>query len=148
MTHEKQKKTPKRYLELVKEYPLLPIASDAEAAGALDLTNSLLDLEAAEGLTPEQDDYLAALTVLLNAYQSERKQVPDIHGIALLKVLIKERGLRQKDLVDVFKTESIVSAILSGKRSLTVEHIQKLADHFECSPAAFFPRPMDLERQA
>jgi len=124
----------------VKEYPLLPIVSEAEEVGARNFMNSLLDLEAAEGLTPEQDDYLATLTVLLNVYQSEKKRVPDIHGIDLLKVLIEERGLRQKDLVDVFKTESIVSAILSGKRNLTVEHIQKLADYFECSPAAFFPR--------
>ncbi|NEQ86069.1 MAG: helix-turn-helix domain-containing protein, partial [Moorea sp. SIO2I5] len=48
--------------------------------------------------------------------------------------------LRQQDLVSIFKTKSIVSMILSGKRNLTVEHIQKLADYFKCSPYAFFPR--------
>ena len=33
-----------------------------------------------------------------------------------------ELGLQQKDLVPIFKTESIVSAILNGKRKFTVEH--------------------------
>jgi HTH-type transcriptional regulator / antitoxin HigA len=56
-----------------------------------------------------------------------------------LKALIAERKLRQKDLVPIFKTESIVSDILHQKRQLTVRHIQQLAEFFQISPAAFFP---------
>lgn len=131
---------PKKYLDLVEKYPLICIKSKKEEKAAQNLINSLVDLEESEGLTKEQESYLDALTELLSAYQRRVSFVPDIHGVGLLKSLIKERQMRQKQLVFIFKTESIVSAILNGKRNLTVEHIEKLADYFKCSPAAFFPR--------
>jgi HTH-type transcriptional regulator / antitoxin HigA len=53
--------------------------------------------------------------------------------------LIEGTNLKQKDLVPIFKTESIVSEVLKGKRKLTVEHIQKLGEFFNISPAVFFP---------
>lgn len=128
------------YLDLVREHPLLPITSEAEEVAAKERINSLLYLEVNEGLTQDQESYLAALTILLGNYQRKKRLLPDIQGVNLLKLLIKERQLRQKDLVGIFKTESIVSAVLNGQRGLTVEHIQKLADYFKCSPSAFFPR--------
>ena len=75
---------------------------------------------------------------LVYDYEQKTASVPDIYGVELLKVLIAERGLRQKDLVPVFKTESIVSDILSGKRQLTLRHIQELAQFFKLSPARIF----------
>lgn len=68
--------------------------------------------------------------------------IPDLSGIDLLRALMDEFGLKQKDLVLIFKTESIVSVILNGQRNFTVEHIEKLADFFHISPAAFFPRAL------
>jgi HTH-type transcriptional regulator / antitoxin HigA len=65
--------------------------------------------------------------------------MPDIHGVELLKVLLIDRDLRQKDLMPVFKTESVVSSVLSDQRKLTANHIQKLAEFFHLSPAIFFP---------
>ena len=47
-------------------------------------------------------------------------------------------NLRQKDLVDVFGTESIVSDVLNGKRDLAKEHIRRLSARFHVSPAVFF----------
>ena len=77
-------------------------------------------------------------------YESEQTQEPglDIYGVELLKVLLEEQELRQKDLVSIFKTESIISDILPGKRKLTARHIQELADFFNLSPAVFFPRQL------
>jgi HTH-type transcriptional regulator/antitoxin HigA len=66
--------------------------------------------------------------------------VTEISGSeAVLKALIAERNLKQKDLVPIFKTESIVSDVLNEKRQLTVRHIQELAETFNLSPAVFFP---------
>ena len=91
-------------------------------------------------LTLDEQDYLNILGTLVYEceYEEQHTNIPDIHGVELLKVLIEEQGLRQKDWVPIFKTESIVSAVLSGQRKLTVEHIQKLAEFFHISPAAFF----------
>jgi HTH-type transcriptional regulator/antitoxin HigA len=49
-----------------------------------------------------------------------------------------QHGLKQKDLVDVFGTASIVSEVLSGKRELNKEHIKRLSDRFHVSPELFF----------
>ena len=72
-------------------------------------------------------------------YEQTQEPIPNIYGVELLKALLKERGLRQKDLVSIFKTESIISDVLQGKRKLTARHIQELADFFNLSPAVFFP---------
>ncbi len=98
--------------------------------------NSLLDKGA---LTPDERDYLNLLGTLVYEYERALEPIPDIYGAELLKALMAEFNLRQKDLVPIFKTESIVSAVLSGKRQLTTSHIQKLAEFFHVSPAVFFP---------
>lgn len=91
-------------------------------------------------LSPDEPDYLDVLGTLVYDYEERVEEpIPDIFGVELLKVLIADRGMKQKDLVPIFKTESIASDILNGKRQLTVEHIQKLAEFFHLSPAVFFP---------
>jgi HTH-type transcriptional regulator / antitoxin HigA len=49
-----------------------------------------------------------------------------------------QHKLKQKDLVDVFGTRSIVSEVLSGKRKLNQEHIERLSQRFHVSPDVFF----------
>jgi HTH-type transcriptional regulator / antitoxin HigA len=106
----------------------------------LDAAQTVIDqLLDAPQLSPEQRDYLNILGMLVQEYEAQHVPIPDISGIELLKVLITDRGMKQKDLVPIFKTESIVSAVLSGQRNLTVEHIEKLAAFFHISPAVFFP---------
>lgn len=51
---------------------------------------------------------------------------------------MEAHNLRQKDLLDVFGTESIVSEVLRGKRELTKQHIRRLSKKFHVSPAVFF----------
>ena len=52
--------------------------------------------------------------------------------------LMLASNLKQKDLVDVFATPSIVSEVLRGKRKLTTEHIRRLSRRFHVSPEVFF----------
>jgi HTH-type transcriptional regulator / antitoxin HigA len=89
-------------------------------------------------LTPDERDYLHLLGMLVYEYEQTLEPIHDIYGVELLKALIEEFELRQKDLVPIFQTESIVSDILGEKRQLTTEHIQKLAAFFHVSPAVFF----------
>jgi len=113
------------YTDLLNNFPSRPIKSKEQLAATQSVINSLLDrLE----LTPDEQDYLNLLGTLVFEYEETHYPIPDIHGVELLKVLMAEQQLRQKDLLPVFKTESIVSAVLSGQRQLTVSHIQKLAN--------------------
>jgi HTH-type transcriptional regulator / antitoxin HigA len=49
-----------------------------------------------------------------------------------------QHGLKQKDLVDIFGTPSIVSEVLSGKRAIHKEHMSRLSERFHVSPELFF----------
>jgi HTH-type transcriptional regulator/antitoxin HigA len=121
--------------ELIKAFPPRKINTEEE----LDITQQVIDSLIDRGnLTSDEREYLHLLGLLVSEYEEKHHPIPDIYGVNLLKVLIEERNLLQKDLVPIFKTESIVSAILNGKRQLTVTHIQKLADFFQVSRAVFF----------
>ena len=126
-----------KYLQLVQKFPPRPVVNEADFEATQSVINQLLDkLE----LSPEEEDYLDVLGTLISNYEQQQENlIPDIYGVELLKVLIDEHNLKQKDLVSIFKTESIVSDILKGKRQLTNRHIQELAEFFHISPAVFFP---------
>jgi HTH-type transcriptional regulator/antitoxin HigA len=57
--------------------------------------------------------------------------------LATLRHLMDSNHLKQKDMLTVFGSPSIVSEVLSGKRGLTLEHIKKLAKRFHVSAAVF-----------
>ncbi|MEG5046821.1 transcriptional regulator [Microcoleus sp. B4-C1] len=124
------------YIELLKTFPPRPITAEEELMATQKAIDSLLDKGE---LTPDERDYLNVLGTLVYEYEQTLEPIPDIYGVELLKALIEEFDLRQKDLVPIFKTESIVSDILREKRQLTTEHIQKLAECFCVWPAVFFP---------
>ena len=127
-----------KYLELINKFPPRPIHSNEELEAIQELVDSLLDKPQ---MTPEEYEYLNVLGALISDYERIQEPILDIYGVELLKALLSERDLRQKDLVSIFKTESIVSDILRGKRELTARHIQELANFFNLSPAVFFPNP-------
>lgn len=125
------------YIELLQKFPPRPIKSEEELLAVQDVIDTLLD---SGEITPEKQDYINVLGILVHEYEEKYVSIPDLSSVELLKALIDELGLKQKDLIPVFKTESIVSAILSGQRKFTVEHIEKLAEFFKISPSAFFSR--------
>jgi HTH-type transcriptional regulator / antitoxin HigA len=126
-----------KYIDLLNEFPPRPIKSGKDFIAIQKVVDALLD---AKKLSSDQQEYLNLLGMIIHEYEGKTVEIPDIHGVELLNVLIEEWNLKQKDLVPIFKTESIVSAVLNGHRQLTVEHIQKLAEFFGLSPAVFFPR--------
>lgn len=123
------------YIDLLKTFPPRPVRSEVELLETQKVIDSLLDRPQ---LTPDERDYLDVLGTLVYEYEEKHYPMPDISGVELLKVLMSELNLRQKDLVPIFKTESIVSEVLHGQRKLTANHIQRLAEFFHISPAAFF----------
>ncbi len=129
-----------KYIQLLQQFPPRPINNDEQLEATQAQIDRLLDKNE---LSSEESDYLNVLGILVFEYEQAQDSIPDLYGVELLKVLIQERQLRQKDLVPIFKTESIISDILSGKRQLTVRHIQELSQFFSISPAVFFPIGQD-----
>jgi HTH-type transcriptional regulator / antitoxin HigA len=125
-----------KYLELFYKFPPRMIRSEEDFEATQAVVNNLLDKPS---LSAEEREYLNVLGALIYEYEETLEPIPDIYGVELLKFLLEEHNLRQKDIVPIFKTESIVSEILNGKRELTVRHIQELAEFFRISPEMFFP---------
>jgi HTH-type transcriptional regulator/antitoxin HigA len=125
------------YTELIKSFPPRTIKTEEELTKTQAVVDALIDKG---NLTEDEQDYLSLLGMLIYDYEQKQEIIPDIWGVDVLKILMMEMNLKQKDLVYIFKTESIVSDVLNKKRKLTVEHIQKLGEFFKISPAVFLPK--------
>lgn len=112
-----------------------PITSERQREEYL----SVLDkLASKKNPTREEEKYAAVLLTLVEAYEEEHHSVPDAPPVEVLRALMEANSLRQKDLVPVFGSESIVSEVLHKKRALNKTHIEKLSRRFRVSPAVFF----------
>ena len=89
-------------------------------------------------LTRAEKELAELLTLLIEDFEERQYQLPQTKPLDVLSFLMAQHGLRQKDLVDVFGTPSIVSEVLSGKRELNKEHIKRLSERFHVSPELFF----------
>ncbi len=101
-------------------------------------TAALFDLTAKANPSPDEEEAIELLTLLIDRYESERFPVPDAKPADVLRFLLEHNGLAQRDIVAELGSESTVSLVLSGKRSLTLDHIARLSRRFHVSPAVFF----------
>jgi HTH-type transcriptional regulator/antitoxin HigA len=101
--------------------------------------NKLLEFEHKDRLTAKERGYAELLGVLIENYEAKRYPIRAASPVEVIHELMNANDLRQKDLADIFGGESVVSDVLSGKRDLNKNHIQRLSERFHISPAVFFP---------
>jgi HTH-type transcriptional regulator/antitoxin HigA len=77
------------------------------------------------------------LTLLIEDFEEKHYALKAASPVAVVSELMLANQLKQKDLVDIFGTPSIVSEVLHGKRQLTTEHIRRLSRRFHVSPELF-----------
>lgn len=128
---------PKNYEELIVKYPLKPIKNECENNYYLKVYEEISDLYIENPEIEYLEDYLEALAILIEKFEEKAYPIPKASSVEVLKFLMEQHDLRQIDLIDIFKTPSILSEILSGKRNYTVEHIRKLSERFNVSADAF-----------
>jgi HTH-type transcriptional regulator/antitoxin HigA len=78
------------------------------------------------------------LTVLIENFEEEAYALKAPHPVEVLRELMQANELKQKDMLEIFGTPSIISEVLREKRGLTVDHIRKLSHRFHISPEVFF----------
>lgn len=86
--------------------------------------------------TPESDE-LDLLIVLVKDYDEKYYQLPELDALEFIKYKMLERGMKAKDLEPIIGSKGHVSAILSGKREITLKMAQKLKNYFSI-PADVF----------
>jgi HTH-type transcriptional regulator / antitoxin HigA len=127
-------KTDRRYLNLVRQFPLRPIRSKRILDRAMKIAGHLATHD--EGtLRPGEQDYLDALTVFIEDYQRRHPvDMPEATPLAMLKHLMDEHNMNISDLGRVIGSQSNASLILSGKREISKRVMRLLSQHFGVVP--------------
>jgi HTH-type transcriptional regulator/antitoxin HigA len=111
------------------------IHNDEELA---EYTQALFDLTAKSDPTPDEEEAIELMTLLIERYEQERFPVPQAEPADVMRYLLERNGLSQRDIAPELGSESTVSLVLSGKRQLNRDHIARLSRRFHVSPAVFF----------
>jgi HTH-type transcriptional regulator/antitoxin HigA len=127
---------PVSYFALIKQLPLTHIRDERQLHAAEKVIDRLLQ----EPLDRGGQGYLDALTDLVEAYERLHYTIPDASEADVLRELMRSNDLSQAQLAKMVGiSQSTLSAVLTGTRTLTKAHVVKLAHHFNVSPAAFLP---------
>ena len=102
-------------------------------------TKALYRLTSESRPTRTQVEAIELLTLLIERYEEAHYPIPQASPADVLRFLLDQHGLRQRDLAVELGGESVVSEVLSGKRKLNAAHIEQLSKRFHVSPAVFFP---------
>lgn len=112
------------------------IAGERDYEEAVRVADELLELGAMDEGHPSHSLFMT-ISDLIYAYDQRHHPMPKVDGVQILRFLMEQHGLKQNQVPEVGR-QSVVSEILAGKRSLTVDHIRNLSARFGISPAAFF----------
>jgi HTH-type transcriptional regulator / antitoxin HigA len=113
------------------------IHNDAELEA---YTNALFQLTALENPSRPEVEAIELLTLLVEHYEREHYSVPAADPAAVVRFLIEQQNLTQRDLIPQFGTESAVSMFLSGQRNLTVNQVRKLIARFKLPADVFISK--------
>lgn len=100
------------------------------------IANGLADEGATDEKHPSHDLFMM-VSDLIYVYDQGHYPLPPVSGIDVLRFLMEQHGLTRSELPEIGK-QSVVSEILAGKRSLTVDHIRNISKRFGVSPNSFF----------
>ena len=113
------------------------IHNDAELEA---YTEALFQLTALETPSRSEVEAIELLTLLIERYEQERYPVPEADPVSVVRLLLEQQNLAQRDLIPEFGSESAVSMFLSGQRNLTLEQVRKLSARFKLPVDVFIPK--------
>jgi len=90
-----------------------------------------------EKLTAEELELLEVMSTLIERFEEEHHPIPDSPPNQVLKTLMEDRGLKQKDLLPIFGSSGTVSEVVNGKRSISKAQAKKLSEFFHVSAEVF-----------
>jgi HTH-type transcriptional regulator / antitoxin HigA len=133
-TNIKASALPSDFESLVRLHPPAAIHDEIAFENAMDIVNRLT---AVPKPTKGQLKYLDTLTILVERYEDETEgAVPKgVDPLAVLRYLMKDRGMSASDLGRLLGDRSLGPKILNGERALSKAHIRILAKHFKVSAA-------------
>ncbi len=116
--------------------PLGPITGEKDHGRRVLVMDELLDCVSADESHPLMP-LLDLVASRVETYEAEQHVLPDATPATVLAYLMQAHGLKQTDLAAELGGQSIVSAILNGKRELNARQAKALGKRFKVSPAVF-----------
>ena len=103
-------------------------------------TDALFQLTALENPSRSEVEAIELLTLLVERYEEEHYSVPKADPVAIVRFLLEQQHLTQRDLIPQFGSESAVSMFMTGQRNLTLEQVRKLSTRFKLPADIFIPK--------
>lgn len=99
-----------------------PIKSDNDYKYYLQIIDQLIDCEE----NSKEEELLELVSILVDNYEESNFVIEAPDPIEAIKLKMKEKQLKRKDLAIYFGSPSRVSEILGRKRSMTLEMAKKI----------------------
>jgi HTH-type transcriptional regulator/antitoxin HigA len=125
----------KKYARVLARVLPRVIAAGEEHERILAEVEKLMDKGARA--TVEEDTVLDLMVQLIKNYEAEHHPLPDPSPHEMLVYLMEQRGLKQADLVPIFKSRGYVSDVMNRKRAISKTHARQLGEFFQVSPSLF-----------
>jgi HTH-type transcriptional regulator/antitoxin HigA len=126
---------PRRYGRLLAK--VLPVRIKTEEENDRVLLEVEKLIEKGDRRTPEEDALLDLLAHLAQQFEREFYHLGGAAPHEILKELMEARGLKQSDLLHVFKSKGIASEVVNGKRGISKAQAKALAEFFHVSAELF-----------
>jgi len=94
-------------------------------------------MDKGDSRTPEQDAALDLMVRLIRDYEEKYDSLPNPSPAEMLAYLMEQRGLRQADMVPIFKSRGYVSEVLNGKRGISKALAKQLGEFFHVGADVF-----------
>ena len=125
----------KKYARVLAKVLPRVITTDKEHERMLAEVEKLMDK--GEHRTAEEDAALDLMVLLIQGYEAEHHPLPDPSPHEMLLYLMEQRGLKQADLLPIFKSRGYLSDVINAKRATSKAHARQLGEFFKVSASLF-----------
>ena len=103
-------------MNLIRQFPLRPLRTDADLDAAVAVVDSLINQPA---LSVAEQDYLDMLSDHVEAYEAEAVPMNPVSDADLLRFLLEQKQVTQAEVAKKASiAESTISEVLASKRKL------------------------------
>lgn len=124
------------YKELVSEYAPRPLHSDKQHEIAMKVLDKMVGFR----MNSDQKDYVEAVATFVERYETVKFGEPKSSPVECLKLLLECNDMNYSDLGRLLGNRTLGSAIMTGKRQLSKNHMKILSKRFCVSTDLFFDK--------
>ncbi len=88
-------------------------------------------------LSPEEERLFNLLVKLIEDFEARHYPMGEVAPHEMLRFLMEQRDLRQRDVVHLFGSSGVASEVINGKRAISKAQAKKLAEFFHVSVEVF-----------